>query len=89
MIANEGLDPDFISKVDQTEGFKSKVRSPKLGEADVYIKRPTEYLTDIMDRINKKKNNPLNTLSRETINEGETIYVKNIFKGYPELKKTS
>ena len=87
MIANEGLDPDFISKVDQTEGFKSIVRSPKLGEADVYIERPTEFLADIMDRINKKKNNPLKTLSRETINEGETIYVKNIFKGHPELKK--
>lgn len=87
MIANEGLDPDFISKVDQTEDFKSIVRSPKLGEADVYIERPTEFLADIMDRINKKKNNPLKTLSRETINEGETIYVKNIFKGYPELKK--
>ena len=86
MLKVEGSSPEYEGKVDKVGGAAARVRSPKLGESDVYVD-PLEERDAIMQRIYKQEGKDPNKLDSDVINKTNDIYVKNLIKDYPELEK--
>jgi len=86
MLKREGSSLEYEGKVDKAGDSLYRVRSPKLGESDVYFD-PLENRNTIMQRVYKEEGKDPNKVDRDVINKTNEIYVKNILKGHPELKK--
>ena len=86
MLKREGSSLEYEGKVDKAGDSLYRVRSPKLGESDVYFD-PLEDRNTIMQRVYKEEGKDPNKVDGDVINKTNEIYVKNIIKGYPELKK--
>jgi len=86
MLKREGSSLEYEGKVDKAGDSLYRVRSPKLGESDVYFD-PLEDRNTIMQRVYKEEGKDPNKVDGDVINKTNEIYVKNILKGHPELKK--
>ena len=86
MLKREGSSLEYEGKVDKAGDSLYRVRSPKLGESDVYFD-PLEDRNTIMQRVYKEEGKDPNKVDKDVINKTNEIYVKNILKGHPELKK--
>ena len=86
MLKVEGSSPEYEGKVDKVGDALYRVRSPKLGESDVYVD-PIEDRDVIKQRVYKEEGKDPNKFDADVLEKTDQIYVKNILKGYPELKK--
>tara|TARA_X000001382_G_scaffold35682_1_gene23472 strand:+ start:37 stop:2466 length:2430 start_codon:yes stop_codon:yes gene_type:complete len=86
MLKVEGSSPEYEGKVDKAGDALYRVRSPKLGESDVYVD-PIEDRDAIKQRVYKEEGKNPNKFDADVIEKTDQIYVRNILKGYPELEK--
>ena len=86
MLKVEGSSPEYEGKVDKAGDALYRVRSPKLGESDVYVD-PIEDRDAIKQRVYKEEGKDPNKFDADVIEKTDQIYVRNILKGYPELEK--
>ncbi len=75
MLKREGSSPEYEGKVDKAGDSLYRVRSPKLGESDVYFD-PLEDRNTIMQRVYKEEGKDPNKVDGDVINKTNEIYVK-------------